>query len=109
MPPRPLRAAPPPPKPMIPLRPSSLPLRIMALEQLRERSAKGDALTVRIHLCDGPERIHGRDRRVLRHETFIFSGGECVGYSFFCSELWETMTPQEKRLVESDRRWEDRT
>jgi hypothetical protein len=81
-----------------PLCPAS---RLASLLEIRSESGESkDTIVVRVNLFEGALSVRGREHRVVRYESFTYSRGELVNFAFFDSEIWDTLTPQERHLVE---------
>ena len=84
-------------------------LRLRELLGIREKSVdEKEPILVQVSLFDGLVTHQGRPHRVIRHEKFIYVRGDVTSFAFFDSSLWDTMTPQEKYLIEHGPRDEKR-
>jgi hypothetical protein len=81
--------------------PSDWEERCDCLQQIRGNSKEcKDAIVVRLSLFEGAKSIRGREHRITRYESFTYSRGELVHFTFFDSEVWDTLTAQERFLIE---------
>ena len=74
--------------------------RVVALREIREASKGKEPVVVDIPLFAAMSYVGGHERRVVRAEKLTYHNGELTLYSYYDSEIWASMNPEERRIAE---------